>query len=154
MLIFPSVPLCLVQPMVLCSKLMSLQLLHCGCGIPESYQIGRSQPLADTVNKRRYCNFLPLQHIRGSFTPLNVWTLQYWFHLGRGCMYWYIRTLKCVFFLLSLSYFDLTNSAHSISQEVIKAISGKGDPLKNFFFFDVVDGKGVTEDISNHPAES
>lgn len=33
-------------------------------------------------------------------------------------------------------------------QEVIKAISGKGNPVKNFFFFDVVDGKGVIEDIS------
>ncbi|KAF8399990.1 hypothetical protein HHK36_015863 [Tetracentron sinense] len=30
-----------------------------------------------------------------------------------------------------------------LGQEVIKAISGKGDPLKNFFFF------GVIEDISN-----
>ncbi|OMP08366.1 UBA/THIF-type NAD/FAD binding protein [Corchorus olitorius] len=36
-----------------------------------------------------------------------------------------------------------------LGQEVIKAISGKGDPLKNFFFFDAVDGKGVIEDISN-----
>ncbi|KAK9108519.1 hypothetical protein Syun_024530 [Stephania yunnanensis] len=35
-----------------------------------------------------------------------------------------------------------------LGQEVIKAISGKGDPLKNFFFFDAVDGKGVIEDIS------
>lgn len=35
-----------------------------------------------------------------------------------------------------------------LGQEVIKAISGKGDPLKNFFFFDVMDGKGVIEDIS------
>lgn len=34
-------------------------------------------------------------------------------------------------------------------QEVIKAISGKGDPVKNFFFFDAVDGKGVIEDISS-----
>lgn len=34
-----------------------------------------------------------------------------------------------------------------LGQEVIKAISGKGDPLKNFFYFDVVDGKGVIEDI-------
>ncbi|KAJ9682443.1 hypothetical protein PVL29_018373 [Vitis rotundifolia] len=33
--------------------------------------------------------------------------------------------------------------------EVIKAISGKGDPLKNFFFFDAIDGKGIIEDISN-----
>eukprot|EP00262_Sarcandra_glabra_P022432 TRINITY_DN9937_c0_g4_i1.p1 TRINITY_DN9937_c0_g4~~TRINITY_DN9937_c0_g4_i1.p1 ORF type:complete len:324 (+),score=58.62 TRINITY_DN9937_c0_g4_i1:197-1168(+) len=35
-----------------------------------------------------------------------------------------------------------------LGQEVIKAISGKGDPLKNFFFFDAVDGKGIIEDIS------
>lgn len=35
-----------------------------------------------------------------------------------------------------------------LGQEVIKAISGKGDPLKNFFFFDVMDGKGIIEDIS------
>ncbi|XP_016447106.1 SUMO-activating enzyme subunit 1B-1-like isoform X2 [Nicotiana tabacum] len=34
-------------------------------------------------------------------------------------------------------------------QEVIKAISGKGDPLKNIFFFDATDGKGIIEDISN-----
>lgn len=33
-------------------------------------------------------------------------------------------------------------------QEVIKAISGKGEPLKNFFYFDAEDGKGVIEDIS------
>ncbi|XP_050225588.1 SUMO-activating enzyme subunit 1B-1-like [Mercurialis annua] len=39
-----------------------------------------------------------------------------------------------------------------LGQEVIKAISGKGDPLKNFFFFDAMDGKGIIEDISptNH----
>ncbi|KAJ6843888.1 SUMO-activating enzyme subunit 1B-1-like [Iris pallida] len=36
-----------------------------------------------------------------------------------------------------------------LGQEVIKAISGKGDPLKNFFYFDVADGKGLVEDISN-----
>ncbi|WOL11430.1 SUMO-activating enzyme subunit 1B-1-like [Canna indica] len=36
-----------------------------------------------------------------------------------------------------------------LGQEVIKAISGKGDPLKNFFYFDAADGKGVIEDISN-----
>uniref|UniRef100_A0A2C9UJ39 THIF-type NAD/FAD binding fold domain-containing protein n=1 Tax=Manihot esculenta TaxID=3983 RepID=A0A2C9UJ39_MANES len=36
-----------------------------------------------------------------------------------------------------------------LGQEVIKAISGKGDPLKNFFFFDAMDGKGVIEDISS-----
>ncbi|XP_077226712.1 SUMO-activating enzyme subunit 1B-1-like [Tasmannia lanceolata] len=35
-----------------------------------------------------------------------------------------------------------------LGQEVIKEISGKGDPLKNFFFFDAVDGKGIIEDIS------
>ncbi|XP_058103146.1 SUMO-activating enzyme subunit 1B-1-like isoform X2 [Magnolia sinica] len=35
-----------------------------------------------------------------------------------------------------------------LGQEVIKAISGKGDPLKNFFFFDAADGKGIIEDIS------
>eukprot|EP00252_Welwitschia_mirabilis_P008825 TRINITY_DN2102_c0_g3_i1.p1 TRINITY_DN2102_c0_g3~~TRINITY_DN2102_c0_g3_i1.p1 ORF type:complete len:329 (-),score=85.45 TRINITY_DN2102_c0_g3_i1:117-1070(-) len=34
-----------------------------------------------------------------------------------------------------------------LGQEVIKAMSGKGDPLKNFFFFDVMDGKGIIEDI-------
>ncbi|KAF7838788.1 SUMO-activating enzyme subunit 1A-like [Senna tora] len=36
-----------------------------------------------------------------------------------------------------------------LGQEVIKAISGKGDPLKNFFFFDALDGKGIIEDISD-----
>lgn len=36
-----------------------------------------------------------------------------------------------------------------LGQEVIKAISGKGDPLKNFFFFDAMDGKGIIEDISH-----
>lgn len=35
-----------------------------------------------------------------------------------------------------------------LGQEVIKAISGKGTPLKNFFYFDVADGKGIIEDIS------
>ncbi|WMV35484.1 hypothetical protein MTR67_028869 [Solanum verrucosum] len=35
-----------------------------------------------------------------------------------------------------------------LGQEVIKAISGKGDPLKNFFLFDAMDGKGIIEDIS------
>ncbi|KAL5543873.1 hypothetical protein UlMin_007657 [Ulmus minor] len=35
-----------------------------------------------------------------------------------------------------------------LGQEVIKAISGKGEPLKNFFFFDAMDGKGIIEDIS------
>ncbi|KAJ4838173.1 SUMO-activating enzyme subunit 1B-1 [Turnera subulata] len=38
--------------------------------------------------------------------------------------------------------------------EVIKAISGKGDPFKNFFFYDVVDGKGLIEDISEPNMES
>ncbi|XVE56553.1 hypothetical protein DITRI_Ditri04bG0020300 [Diplodiscus trichospermus] len=41
-----------------------------------------------------------------------------------------------------------------LGQEVIKAISGKGDPLKNFFFFDAMDGKGLIEDISNPNAGS
>uniref|UniRef100_A0A0D6R3D0 Ubiquitin-like 1-activating enzyme E1A n=1 Tax=Araucaria cunninghamii TaxID=56994 RepID=A0A0D6R3D0_ARACU len=36
-----------------------------------------------------------------------------------------------------------------LGQEVIKAMSCKGDPLKNFFLFDVMDGKGIIEDISN-----
>ncbi|XP_024033099.1 SUMO-activating enzyme subunit 1B-1-like [Morus notabilis] len=36
-----------------------------------------------------------------------------------------------------------------LGQEVIKAISGKGDPLKNFFCFDATDGKGIIEDISS-----
>ncbi|XP_010917552.1 SUMO-activating enzyme subunit 1B-1 isoform X2 [Elaeis guineensis] len=36
-----------------------------------------------------------------------------------------------------------------LGQEVIKAISGKGDPLKNFFYFDTADGKGIIEDMSN-----
>ncbi|XP_010529098.1 PREDICTED: SUMO-activating enzyme subunit 1B-1-like [Tarenaya hassleriana] len=36
-----------------------------------------------------------------------------------------------------------------LGQEVIKVISCKGEPLKNFFYFDAVDGKGVIEDISN-----
>ncbi|PSS07657.1 SUMO-activating enzyme subunit 1A like [Actinidia chinensis var. chinensis] len=35
-----------------------------------------------------------------------------------------------------------------LGQEVIKAISGKGDPVKNFFFFDAMEGKGTIEDIS------
>lgn len=33
-------------------------------------------------------------------------------------------------------------------QEVIKAISRKGQPIKNFFYFDAMDGNGVVEDIS------
>ncbi|KAM7480169.1 hypothetical protein LguiA_028382 [Lonicera macranthoides] len=36
-----------------------------------------------------------------------------------------------------------------LGQEVIKALSGKGDPLKNFFFYDATDGKGIIEDISS-----
>ncbi|KAI4336341.1 hypothetical protein L6164_014879 [Bauhinia variegata] len=36
-----------------------------------------------------------------------------------------------------------------LGQEVIKAISGKGEPLKNFFLYDALDGKGIIEDISN-----
>ncbi|XLU95057.1 hypothetical protein S245_009409, partial [Arachis hypogaea] len=35
---------------------------------------------------------------------------------------------------------------------VIKAISEKGDPLKNFFFFDAFDMKGIIENISNSNA--
>ncbi|XP_074276407.1 SUMO-activating enzyme subunit 1B-1-like [Silene latifolia] len=35
-----------------------------------------------------------------------------------------------------------------LGQEVIKAISRKGEPIKNFFYFDAMDGKGVIEDIS------
>ncbi|XP_073268977.1 SUMO-activating enzyme subunit 1A isoform X3 [Populus alba] len=42
----------------------------------------------------------------------------------------------------------------TLGQEVIKAISSKGDPLKNFFFFDATDGKGMIEDISNPNLES
>ncbi|KAH1115037.1 hypothetical protein J1N35_008415 [Gossypium stocksii] len=41
-----------------------------------------------------------------------------------------------------------------LGQEVIKAISGKGDPLKNFFFFDAMDGKGLIEDISGPTTRS
>lgn len=42
-----------------------------------------------------------------------------------------------------------------LGQEVIKAISGKGDPIKNFFLFDAMDGKGIIEDIAetNNEAE-
>ncbi|XP_062227212.1 SUMO-activating enzyme subunit 1A-like [Phragmites australis] len=32
-------------------------------------------------------------------------------------------------------------------EEVIKSISCKGDPVKNSFYFDAADGKGVIEDI-------
>ncbi|KAK4800466.1 hypothetical protein SAY86_020953 [Trapa natans] len=41
-----------------------------------------------------------------------------------------------------------------LGQEVIKAVSSKGEPLKNFFFFDVFNGKGVIEDVSNGNASS
>ncbi|KAI5055103.1 hypothetical protein GOP47_0030248 [Adiantum capillus-veneris] len=34
-----------------------------------------------------------------------------------------------------------------LGQEVLKALSGKGEPLKNFFFFDPSDGKGIIEEI-------
>uniref|UniRef100_I1R0C6 THIF-type NAD/FAD binding fold domain-containing protein n=2 Tax=Oryza glaberrima TaxID=4538 RepID=I1R0C6_ORYGL len=34
-----------------------------------------------------------------------------------------------------------------LGQEVIKSISGKGDPIKNFFYYDAADGKGIAEDI-------
>lgn len=82
-----------------------------------------------------------------------ILTTMVWCHHLTGYMSWYTRTLQYLFFSLFRCYFDLTKSAYSISQEVIKAISGKGDPLKNFFLFDVVDGKGVIEDISN-PTET
>ncbi|KAM7254229.1 hypothetical protein ACFE04_028529 [Oxalis oulophora] len=36
-----------------------------------------------------------------------------------------------------------------LGQEVIKVISGKGDPVKNFFFFNATDGKGIIENICN-----
>ncbi|RCV14219.1 hypothetical protein SETIT_2G408000v2 [Setaria italica] len=35
--------------------------------------------------------------------------------------------------------------------QVIKSISCKGDPIKNFFYFDAADGKGVIEDIPTPP---
>ncbi|XP_070680131.1 SUMO-activating enzyme subunit 1A isoform X2 [Malus domestica] len=38
-----------------------------------------------------------------------------------------------------------------LGQEVIKTISEKGDPVKNFFFFDAMDGKGIIEDVSGNP---
>ncbi|GER44522.1 SUMO-activating enzyme 1B [Striga asiatica] len=41
-----------------------------------------------------------------------------------------------------------------LGQEVIKAISGKGDPLKNFYLFDAMDGKGIIEDISKQKREA
>ncbi|XP_019190249.1 PREDICTED: SUMO-activating enzyme subunit 1A-like [Ipomoea nil] len=40
-----------------------------------------------------------------------------------------------------------------LGQEVIKAISGKGDPIKNFFFYDAMDGKGIIEDVSDIKTE-
>ncbi|XP_047067485.1 SUMO-activating enzyme subunit 1A-like isoform X2 [Lolium rigidum] len=40
-----------------------------------------------------------------------------------------------------------------LGQEVIKSISCKGDPVKNFFYFDAADGKGVMEDIPPTPAD-
>lgn len=36
-----------------------------------------------------------------------------------------------------------------LGQELLKAMSGKGEPLKNFFYFDPSEGKGIIEDISN-----
>ncbi|KAL6890155.1 hypothetical protein ACP4OV_008918 [Aristida adscensionis] len=39
-----------------------------------------------------------------------------------------------------------------LGQEVIKSISCKGDPIKNFFYFDAADGKGVIEDIPAPPS--
>ncbi|KAL9271197.1 SUMO-activating enzyme subunit 1B-2-like protein [Drosera capensis] len=42
-----------------------------------------------------------------------------------------------------------------LGQEVIKAISGKGEPLKKKnFLIDAMDGEGIIEDISNHEADS
>ncbi|CAM0905461.1 unnamed protein product [Alopecurus aequalis] len=40
-----------------------------------------------------------------------------------------------------------------LGQEVIKSISCKGDPIKNFFYFDAADGKGVMEDVPPTPAD-
>ncbi|KQJ88493.1 SUMO-activating enzyme subunit 1A isoform X2 [Brachypodium distachyon] len=40
-----------------------------------------------------------------------------------------------------------------LGQEVIKSISCKGDPMKNFFYFDTADGKGVMEDVPPTPAD-
>ncbi|WVZ51713.1 hypothetical protein U9M48_002828 [Paspalum notatum var. saurae] len=39
-----------------------------------------------------------------------------------------------------------------LGQEVIKSISYKGDTIKNFFYFDAADGKGVIENISPNSA--
>ncbi|KAM3192229.1 hypothetical protein ACQJBY_069455 [Aegilops geniculata] len=40
-----------------------------------------------------------------------------------------------------------------LGQEVIKSISCKGDPIKNFFYFDAADGKGAMEDIPPTPED-
>ncbi|XP_048566778.1 dol-P-Man:Man(5)GlcNAc(2)-PP-Dol alpha-1,3-mannosyltransferase [Triticum urartu] len=40
-----------------------------------------------------------------------------------------------------------------LGQEVIKSISCKGDPIKNFFYYDAADGKGIMEDIPPTPVE-
>ncbi|VAI77313.1 unnamed protein product [Triticum turgidum subsp. durum] len=40
-----------------------------------------------------------------------------------------------------------------LGQEVIKSISCKGDPIKNFFYFDDADGKGAMEDIPPTPED-
>jgi ubiquitin-like 1-activating enzyme E1 A len=39
-----------------------------------------------------------------------------------------------------------------LGQEIIKASSCKGEPLRNYFFFDTSDGKGIIEDISPYVA--
>uniref|UniRef100_A0A0A8ZJH4 Uncharacterized protein n=1 Tax=Arundo donax TaxID=35708 RepID=A0A0A8ZJH4_ARUDO len=43
--------------------------------------------------------------------------------------------------------FCVITASSCIYQEVIKSISCKGYPIKNFFYFDAADGKGVIEDI-------
>jgi len=40
-----------------------------------------------------------------------------------------------------------------LGQEVIKSISCKGDPIKNFFYFDAADGRGVMEDVPPTPMD-
>jgi len=35
-----------------------------------------------------------------------------------------------------------------VGQELIKAMSCKGEPLKNYFFFDAADGKGIIEKVA------
>ncbi|KAM3212517.1 hypothetical protein ACQJBY_065523 [Aegilops geniculata] len=40
-----------------------------------------------------------------------------------------------------------------LGQEVIKSISCKGGPIKNFFYFDDADGKGAMEDIPPTPED-